>query len=500
MALTPQQLETLRTIQSKRSSAATTTSQTSTSVTPSSVASTEPMQPNTQGGVRSFLGGVARGFSGAGRTIQGALPRSLTTVPNFGSRTMGQTANEMPRSTDTSFARKAGEFTGEVVPFFVGGGAAQAATKGLPVLARAGIQGATSFGQEVMNRGEVTPSAIAAGAVDATFPIAGKALDLGKTMLKGITGGLTGTGVDVIEAALERPGAAWEAAGKDVTQGIKELSTKIRSGVSQLDKKAGDAYAKAVAEAGVTEIPRDFVVNGVKNRIADLADATIKNGELILKNTPLTAAEEGQLQKVFNVVNEWDDFTPAGINTLARRISRFRRGAQDSASFDRIIDVTKREVRDFVGQVEPKIKDANQAFADKMDLLDEIDNVLRTDTKFSGREGVRKTAESLGRIFNGGKEFTREAIQDLEKELNIDIIGTLAGQQLTENVARSTSRLAGPIETGVNAVAGPVARNLVPLAGAVQKQLIDRVSSIPGITPAVRAGIINTFAEFFREE
>jgi len=497
MALTEQQLKTLREIQARRTATTTTSSQTAT---PIQQVPSQQIQPEQTGGVRSFLGGVARGFSGAGRTIQSALPRSLTTVPNFGSGTMGKTANEMPESTDTSFARKAGEFAGEVVPFVVGGGAAQAATKGLPVVGRAAIQGLTSFGQEAMNQGEVTPSAVAAGAVDAVFPIAGKALDLGKTMLKGITGGLTGTGVDVIEAALERPGAAWQAAGKDVTQGIKELSTQIRSGVSQLDKRAGDAYAKAVAEAGVTEIPRNFVVDGVKNRIADLADATIKNGELILKNTPLTAAEEGQLQKVFNVVTEWDDFTPAGINTLARRISRFRRGAQDSANFDRIVDVTKREIRDFVGQVEPKIKDANQAFADKMDLLDEIDNVLRTDTKFSGREGVRKTAESLGRIFNGGKEFTREAIQDLEKELNIDIIGTLAGQQLTENVARSTSRLAGPIETGVNAVAGPIARNLVPLAGAVQKELVDKISSIPGVSPSARAAIVNTFAEFFREE
>ncbi len=456
-------------------------------------------------GVENFLGGAVEGFSGLGRGLQDVLPKGIATVPQRGG---AQTGAEMgrearlrsigadPRALSTKF----GEFGGEAATFAAPGGFAAKATTKAPLLAKMLGQGATSFGVETARQGEVTPSAVVAGATDAVFPLAGRALSLGGDVLKGLTGGLTGQGIDVIEAALSRPGAAFSAAGDASTKALGDLSSSVKTGVKNLTDKAGKEYSEKVASAGVQQIPRRFVVDGVKERLADLADGAVRNGKLVLENTPFTDMEERQLLKVFNVVDTWDDMTPAGINILARRINKFRRGAQDSANFDRVVDTLKREVRDFVGKAEPKIKEANELFGEKMDLIDEIDNVLKTNGKFQGREGVRKTAEALGRVFSSGKEFSREAIKDLEEATGMDILGTVAGIRLSDTAPRAASSLGDTAGNVIRPVASVASRNLVPLAGAVKNELIDRIAGIPGVSPSARASIVNTFAEFFRDE
>jgi len=134
-----------------------------------------------------------------------------------------------------------------------------------------------------------------------------------------------------------------------------------------------------------------------------------------------------------------------------------------------------------------------------MDLLDEIDNVLKTQNKFTGREGIRRTAQELNRVFNRSKELSREAIEALEKELDIDIIGTLAGQQLSDTAPRSAATIGDTLGNVVRPAASMVGRNVIPAAGA-GRQVYDAVVSIPGIPKTTRAALVNTIAELFRDE
>ena len=253
-------------------------------------------------------------------------------------------------------------------------------------------------------------------------------------------------------------------------------------------------------KAGIKELPGKDIVKGVSDRMAAIADGTLTKTGIDFTDTPFTDAEERLLTKVYSNVQKWSDWTPEGVNNLARKISRFRRGAADSANFDRVVDTVKRDLREYVGKVEPTIKEANEKFAEKMDLLDEIDNVLKTDVKFQGREGVRKTAEAVGRIFSSGKEFSREAIEDLEKATGMDIIGTVAGIRLSDTAPRAASSLSDSAGNIIRPFASVASRNLVPLAGTVKNEVIDRVMQIPGVSESARASIVNTFAEFFRDE
>lgn len=437
---------------------------------------------------KDFLGGVVSGFSAPGRTIQRGLSKgveAVTGVEGFGA--------PEEKQFDTT-AGKVGEFVGEAGTFVGPGAAASSVTRGAPMAVRAGTQALTSAGQESLNVGEFGKSSIAAGATDLALPVAGKILGGLAEVAKGMTGGLTAAGKEAVEAALERPGAAFRAAGGDVTEGLKGLSQSIRTGVRELYKRAGDEYAELVSQAGIKEIPKEKIVDDVQSIFTEQADVGVGKKGLSFKNTPFTDTEERQLEKVYDLVRTWDDNTPQGINTLARRVSRFRRGTEDFANFDRIIDSVRRQIRGVAGEVAPSIKEANQRFAQKMDMLDEVDNVLKTDPDLGTKEGLRKTAERLTRIFGSGKEFTREAIEDLEKELNIDILGTLAGQQLGEIAPRSTSRLGGAVDAFTQPVSAVTARNLVPAIGAIR----NAVQKIPGIAESTRATIVNTVADLFR--
>lgn len=454
-------------------------------------------EPEEKTPVRDFVSQYARGFASSGRKLQNVLPRSLGTVPDFSTGQPGRKSDEMPQPN--SGAAKAGEFIGEASTFILPSSLAAKATTKAPFLLKSAAQGGASFLQESMNQGGFGPSSVAAGAVDAAFPVAGRVLDLGGAVLKGIAGGTTGAGTEVIEAALQRPGAAFKAAGDASTEALQNISRQVREGAQRLYKKAGEEYASLVQQAGLSELPRSELIERTTQRLAQLADGVVDEDGLKLIDSPFTTAEENQLTKVFNNIRNWQDFSAQGVNDLARKISRFRRGAADSGNYDRVIDTVRRELREFVGEVAPSIREANQQFAAKMDLLDEIDNVLRTNPNLGGREGVRRTAESLGRIFNSGKEFSREAIEDLERELGIDIIGTMAGQQLSQTAPRATARIGGVLDAFVQPVASLAARNLVPLAGAT-RNATNMIASIPGVRPATRSGVINTFANMFRQE
>lgn len=499
MSLTPQQLQQLKELHSKMNAAPT-----ATPAVPTATASQTPMTasatPVDSRGfgdrVKDFAIGAASGFSAPGRFLKNKVMNPIL---------RGALGQDTAVATDAkgyapdTTSGKIGEFAGETVPFAVTGGIVGSATKGAPLLARAGAQGINSFAIQSMNQQEINKSSFAAGATDAALPIAGRALKLGGDVLKGLAGGLSGTGVDVIEAALERPGAAFKAAGDGSSGALAKLSGEIRDGASRLYKKAGEDYAQAVASAGVNELPKEEVVDGVSKKLVELADANITDEGLQLVDTPFTDVEERQLQKMYNTVTNWTDYTPQGVNTLATRISKFRRGAQDSANFDRVVDGVKRYVRGYVGDKFPEIKEAVTTFSDKMDLLDEINNVLKTTPELGSREGVRKTAEALGRIFNANKEFSRNAINELEKELGIDIIGTLAGQQLSQTAPRSSARIGDLMMNIIQPVGSITARNIVPLVGAVKMQVTDRILQVPGIEPATRALIVNAISDLFEE-
>ena len=282
---------------------------------------------------------------------------------------------------------------------------------------------------------------------------------------------------------------------------LKETSTAVRSGVKTLRQNASEEYGQLVKPVS-GKLDRSKLLKATDDIFVDQADARITKEGLDITNTPLNDVEERQLQKIYNVIDTWDDFTPQGVNTLATRISRFRRGSDDSQNFDRIVDEVRRTVRTQVGDQYPEIAEANANFAARMDLIDDLDSILKTRGAVDSQQGIRETSQRVARLFNSNKELSREAVESLEKELGIDVLGVEAGRRLSDNASLFQ---VGAQDSAMGLVRSAIPRsvigNIVVQTGKSQQAVEAALAgSLSGLEPTAQAAVVETLVNLYGTE
>ncbi len=155
MALTKEQMDTLKSIQAKRNIAATNISETQTE-TP---IQTQPAVPERGflDKAKDFAGGALYGFSAPGRTIQNLVSKGvdkLTGTQGFGAATKEGFEQSTGLDVDTT-SGKVGQFAGQTASFMSTGGAATAATTGLGLGAKALAQGTASAATQAAQTGDI---------------------------------------------------------------------------------------------------------------------------------------------------------------------------------------------------------------------------------------------------------------------------------------------------------------------------------------------------------
>lgn len=405
-------------------------------------------------------------------------------------------------------AEKFGGFVGDVAQFAIPGGQVVKATKGLglayKILARgvtSGIIGATQgggAGRDIVKEGLI------AGGIDAAIPGATKVLSpvatYGKNVLKSLAGSISGAGGDVIERAFANPDDALKGIREGDTV-LKEVATSVRQGVKNLKQKASQEYEALTSQ--VTKIlDKNNLLVKINSVLVDEADATFKDGKMFFKDTPLLETEEKQLSKMYNVIQNWTDWSAKGANQLATKVSRFRRGGTESANMDRIVDSVRRNIRNFVGDEVPTIKEAILKFSDKMDLIDELDSILKVRGSVDSRQGIRETSQRIARLFNANKDLSREAVEELEREMGIDVLATEAGRQLSGN---ATKFQIGAGDTGVQIIRSLIPKevigNVVARTGQA-KQLAEKMlgEKLQRLDATTRGVVIELFTDLFGTE
>ena len=422
-------------------------------------------------GAAKGLGRTALGVASIGRGIQKGVSRGVDAV--FGTHGFGLSGESVTDSGSqqqqgaVNFLKPqgAGENIGalaaDVATFAVPGGAVARATKGAGLVKRAATLGATDATIATAKEGQLDRDAAIAGGVGAALPVGGAiaapVLRYGGGVLKGLAGTVSGTGQDVVERALANPTVAKQGLRASDEQALKQTATAVRQGVKTLKQNASTQYADLTSSV-TGKLDAGTLRTKITSRLVDDADARVTDTGLSFKNTPLLETEEKQLEKIFGLVNEWDDFTPQGVNTLATRIGRFRRDTQDSAQFDRIVDNIRRDTRSFVGEQFPEIAEANAKFASRMDLIDDLDSILKTRGAVESQQGVRETSQRIARLFNANKELSREAVELLEKDLGIDVLSIEAGRQLSDNASLFQ---VGAQDTGMGIVRSLIPRQVI---------------------------------------
>jgi len=435
-------------------------------------------------GLAKSAGKIALGVGTIGRTIQKAVGINASGEEDSAldmSSSARANVNETLRAK--SKAERTAMFVGDVAATAVPSGAAYKATKGLgfamQMLGRGGI-GAVSG--TVQGGGDFDRDTALGAATEIAFPVAGKVLGYGGNVLKGLAGLVSGKGSDVIEQVIKTPRAAIEGGELVGSQGLRESATSIREGVKALKKKAGAEFETLVS-------PYTKPIG--KNKLLEVA------GGYLDDVNESSFIDTNKLDKLKNVVNTWEDTSPKGINQLASKISKFYTGSDANKDIDAVVAGLNRRIRDFIGEQVPDIAEANMKYADKMDLIDQMDAIFRTKGSVESRLGMQKTAEAVARLFNANKDIAREGVEEIERELGINILGKEAGRQLIDGVSRSQSAI-GDFATGISrALIPPKLLLQVAARTGIAKNAVE--SRLDVLDPAARAVVIEVLTDLFGE-
>lgn len=145
-------------------------------------------------------------------------------------------------------------------------------------------------------------------------------------LTKRVVGGLSGAGTDVIEKALKNPDAVGEAITKYAKEpeAQQELVTQAESALADFAHSKSQEYGDKLSSLTEAKpIPQDLAKNSFKEAIKKFGGQVTENGNLTFKNTTLTDTDVNNLEKAWDKVNKWDDFSIQGHDGLRQAVGNY---------------------------------------------------------------------------------------------------------------------------------------------------------------------------------
>jgi hypothetical protein len=208
--------------------------------------------------------------------------------------------------------------------------------------------------------------------------------------------------------------------------------------------------------------------------------------------------DPGDMDKLRKVVQNWDDFSPEGVNGLASRLSDFYTGSANSIPEDSIVSGLNRTIRSWIGEQYPDIAEANAKYADKMGVIEQLNSILRIRRGQGGPLGQQQTAEAITRLFNANRDLQREGVQILSEELGIDLAAREAGRQLSSGTLTKFQAGAGDVVKGTLRELVPK-QTLAKLVALTGKSAGAIESQIGTLAPAARGAVVELLTDLLAE-
>ena len=438
-------------------------------------------------GIGKGIGKLALGVGTVGRGIQKAVTpkaleeRMLGGESVFDTGTEKRTQAEESLKADTT-GQGVSSFVTEVGATMLPSGAAYKATKGLGFIGRVLGRGATgaTIGT-VQGGGDIDRDTAIGAAAETIIPGAvSQTFKLGGGVLKRLASVGGGTGTDVIEQVLKSPKAALAGAKLDDVASLKQTSSAIRTGIKTLRDKAGQEF-----ESLTSKITKPLNGKAIK-------DTALK----YIDDMEASSFKIDSGDKLRKVVQGWDDFSPKGINGMASKISDFYSGSANAVPEDRIISGLNRTIRDWVGKQVPEIAEANAKYADKMDLIEQMNAIFKLKGNIDSRLGLQNTATAVSRLFNANKGVVREGVEELQKELGIDVLGAEAGRQLGGQAITRFQVADGATGVARSFIPQSAILKLTAATGLAKNAIESRLDSLE---PAARATVIEVLTDLLGE-
>lgn len=464
-----------------------------------------------RGFVKSGLS-TLEGFHKLGKKVTDTVDKAIGIEPRANDHLFG---DKMAKEIETTRKGEGlGRFAGEVAQFAIPGSKVAKATQGAKFATKIGAMAATDGAVEfVKSGGDVKKTATTAG-MSAAIPVAGKLVkfgvkDIAGGLLKRLAGTATGAGTDVIDTILSKPKVAKKAMRGNGVKILSDAAQEIVDKVAVINKQAGDDYARGIknitkkyaveqvengtkilTKSGEKIISKSDVFETALNKLNDFGVKIDTSDGIKLKNTVLASSDERKLLNVFKEVDQWDDLSIDGYVRLSRKIKGHIAKVPETESqrqLAKILGAMSNSLRRSLGEAIPEFKAMNLKYAGDKKIIKELQSHFGKVS--DDPQQLVRTVRKLQNLFTKNKEQAREILERLDLG---DIDAQVAGAELSGGTLRSTAAIGGNI--------GQIAQTLIPRkaigrmvgeTGEVVKVLEKNLDTISGMTPAIRAAVLN---------
>lgn len=447
---------------------------------------------------------VAKGFESLG--IQG-MEQDNIGIPE-----------ETLRAQNTG--EKVGKFTAGVAEFIAPATGVAKLTKGLSFLPRVGIRTAGDIGVATAQDGSMENAGMVGGvsaAVQSSSPLFRVMSSFLGNTAKRTASGISGVGSDTIEQVLKSPRDAMSTMTKPVIETLKKDVSSVLSQTRTLARESTKNYGDALADlpkalgrpaqvtrtGGTTTIKLDgktftLSTKGLKANTTEVlrtfgAKVNPKKGVIDFTETTLDKAETKRLKEVWDLVRTWKNTTPEGLNTLATKISGYKKGmGQQSKQLNTMIGKMSSNTRSYISKRVPAVKELNQRYAKEQKFISELNTYLGTKNGFDTPQNAKAVASKLQTLFTKNKEMAQEVLDSLQGGLT----GRQAGREFATDVARSGASIGSATQGIAKAVFPPsMVGKLVAQTGIAKETIEPILQSLSGLEPSARTVLLQTLLQ-----
>lgn len=243
-----------------------------------------------------------------------------------------------------------------------------------------------------------------------------------------------------------------------VKEAVENWTKSSRTVADALAGKPQTAEAVKKSLQGSVDILRNFRV-GVKNELGKKI-ATFGRSAIV------KSGEQRNIQQALQRVDQWNDFSPGGLDALAQALGELRRF--DTPMATKSSAVLGKVYHEIAGKgglihtVYPELHAMRQSHSAAKKVLDEIGNVLGAQATKPTQ--IQSSINRLTNIYKEDKETYLTAIRELSKKSGQDIIGKLAGTEFQNYLPQYVRGLGGGGVVAVgSAILNPWTMLLAPL-------------------------------------
>jgi hypothetical protein len=423
--------------------------------------------------------------------------------------------------TPTSGAAKAGKFAENVAEFAIPAGEVEKASQGLSLLGRTAAQAGVGAGVSAIDSGG-KPAAVAEGAaLGAAGPLVGRVLEAAAPVATktaaAVLGRTTGAGAPAMEEAAGTPSAdlvkamrgsinendilgnfreavenvkadraaKYQTAFQQLPQNLKLDVTPVKATVSKMLDDFGVEITPPPAAAPPPASPIVNAAGQAQPAVTGLPAQAAAAPKLDFSRSTITDPKaQNAVKSIVNDLASWgskpDDLTPAGVDTLKRRIGAMWSDDSQASAF---IAKARSATTDLLQQNVPGYTAMTKDYEDASHLLDLVNNEL----SISKNPGT--ALRKLSTVVRQNSDYRRALTDSLAQYTNADLKGQLAGAALNKGGPQG---LAPVLDTGVGILGALAHGYLSPLAAtsivaASPRLMGELMVAMSKVAPRVRA-------------